>query len=99
MLPKSLRVTLRLSDNALAIPKSRTLIDPSVCDPDVPRLQIAVDERHEFAAVDVTLESVSGLRRSGSTPARFWCASAGFTGPRAITSDRFSPSTYSIAMK
>ena len=45
MLPKSLRVTLRLSDSALAMPKSKTLISSSAEHADVSRLQVAMQQR------------------------------------------------------
>ena len=58
MLPKSLRVTFRLSDSALAMPKSRTLTLSAAEHPDVARLQVAVQQRTKVASVDRRLEAV-----------------------------------------
>ena len=62
MLPKSLRVTFRLSDSALAIPKSKTLISSSVEHADVSRLEVAVQQQVELSSVECPLERVRSLK-------------------------------------
>ena len=61
MLPKSLRVTLRLSDSAFAIPKSKTLISSSAEHADVARFQIAVEQRPALLAVERDGEGMRGF--------------------------------------
>ena len=99
MLPKSLRVTLRLSDSAFAIPKSSTLISPDVREPHVARFEIAMDERPRTRGRRSSVLKRCAASRKRHSSRSDPVASAALTGPRAMTSDRFSPSTYSIAMK
>ena len=75
MLPKSLRVTFRLSDSALAMPKSRTLMLVAVEHADVAGLEIAVQQRPKLPAVDRRFEAVRGFEKLAQLD--------GEAGPRA----------------
>ena len=98
MLPKSLRVTLRLSESALAMPKSSTLIAPVAEIRTLPGLRSPWTSDRNCRPSIVVSNSCAASRNR-----QIWVAAAtasvGPSGPRAITSERFSPSTYSIAMK
>ncbi len=98
MLPKSFRVTLRLSESALAIPKSRTLMSPAGDRRTLRGFRSpCTSETKSRPSMLVANRCAVSRKRHSSHAMRL--ASSGATLPRLMTSERFSPSTYSIAMK
>ena len=67
-------------------------------DSDVARLEIAVQERSQLAAIDRDLERVGRLQEIAQLHRDPRSPAASGIGPAAITSERFCPSRYSIAI-
>ncbi len=97
-LPKSFRVSFRLSDSPLAMPKSSTFTLPAelirtffgLMSPwMIPRRSVS----------STTASKTCAFRRKSHTSAATHAASPGVIAPRAIRSARSSPSTYSISMQ
>ena len=90
MLPKSLRVTFRLSDSALAIPKSRTLTRSSVVTLMLRGLRSPCSSERSGRPSIVTSKPCAASRNSHSWTA-MPAARSELSGPAAMTSERFAP--------
>src|SRR6476660_7615305 len=87
MLPKSLRVTFRLSESALAMPKSRTLMSPDPVSRTLRGLRSPwTRAQNSRPSIDVLKRCAASRNRHNSDA--ILVASVGLTGARAITSDR-----------